>query len=548
MRFLRRHAGNGEADPWSTQRPLRLRIEEWDGESSFDSDDEVTRQSGLRFAPGAIDGLATHHQRLELPHGKRVVNGVIDSFKRLVERDDDAARRTFYRSLLAPIGPEDVDQILKRIMSGHYDRTAIRARALWLLDVAAHAAPAKLGLALLGVSGRSEDVDVLMLFARHDEFSLYSEVAASNLLPDPVDVWWKMAQNVNGWGKVQLVERLAQKVVNRPDIKAWLLRNGVANSVLDEYLALICARAGNLADALSGAEIDRPLLDGACRLVSALYLEGPTAGISEYEDGVVAIQRLVGHLGRQATTLDHLACISDTRRWLEWPGPAPLRPDIAALLHVSDEDFIKRSQDAWARRERLGWVPMVRSQLATECDAILAWPRWAEVVRSSLTADSSQAIRAFTLAPAIGLDVWDAGFARLEKDPLDQGWYYQLLQSRDPSRTGLVVAFAERSLPLDQIATGPKRELGLGPEFRAHSCLDFVLQEMKRPDVWSARLVAVGLRSPVTRNRNMAINALKSHPRTEWNEDLEAAVRLTLEDEPDPKVRASLASAKTAGQ
>jgi hypothetical protein len=140
-----------------------------------------------------------------MPDGKRAVDAVVDSFKRLVKSDDDAARRALYRSLLAPIGPEDVDQILERIASRGFDRAAVRDRARWMLEVSAHAAPAKVGLAILGISGRPEDTDLLVLFARHDEFTLYSAVAASNLLPDPVDVWWKMAQNVHGWGKVQLV-------------------------------------------------------------------------------------------------------------------------------------------------------------------------------------------------------------------------------------------------------------------------------------------------------------------------------------------------------
>jgi len=106
-----------------------------------------------------------------------------------------------------------------------------------------------------------------------------------------------------------------------------------------------------------------------------------------------------------------------------------------------------------------------------------------------------------------------------------------------------LLSFAERHLPLDAIAKGPKNDLGLGPEFKAHSCLDFVVQEMKRPDIWSPRLVAVALRSPLIRNRSMAINALKTHRRAEWSDELVHAVGRTLEDEPDPKLRESLASA-----
>ena len=94
MRFLRRGpSGNGHAAPWSGLRPLKERIEQWDGQSELKTDDDAEARDGLRFAPGAIDGLATHHQRLEMPDGKRAVDAVVDSFKRLVRSDDDAARR-----------------------------------------------------------------------------------------------------------------------------------------------------------------------------------------------------------------------------------------------------------------------------------------------------------------------------------------------------------------------------------------------------------------------------------------------------------------------
>jgi hypothetical protein len=100
-----------------------------------------------------------------------------------------------------------------------------------------------------------------------------------------------------------------------------------------------------------------------------------------------------------------------------------------------------------------------------------------------------------------------------------------------------VLAFAEEHLPLDRIATGPANEMGVGPEFKAHSCLDIVVPEMRREGVFSARLVSAALRSPVVRNRNMAVTALEQQPVEVWGPNLAQALDRSAREEPDAKLR-----------
>jgi hypothetical protein len=75
--------------------------------------------------------------------------------------------------------------------------------------------------------------------------------------------------------------------------------------------------------------------------------------------------------------------------------------------------------------------------------------------------------------------------------------------------------------------------MSLGPAYGAHRCLDFVVQEMRRESVFSPRLVASALRSPVVRNRKMAVAALENHPIEEWGASLIQALRRAASDEPD---------------
>ncbi len=114
------------------------------------------------------------------------------------------------------------------------------------------------------------------------------------------------------------------------------------------------------------------------------------------------------------------------------------------------------------------------------------------------------------------------------------------MRTDTPDRLARVVAFAEAHLPLDGIASGPADELGLGPAFQAHGCLDTLLQEMRRDGVYSPALVAAGLRSPVVRYRNMATYALVGRPVGEWSEEVVRAVERAVAEEPCDDVRERL--------
>lgn len=101
----------------------------------------------------------------------------------------------------------------------------------------------------------------------------------------------------------------------------------------------------------------------------------------------------------------------------------------------------------------------------------------------------------------------------------------------------MVIEFAEQNLDPAKIATGAANELGLGRGFEQHSCLDYVLQELRRFPARGANLIDAGLRSPVTRNRNMSVAVLAAWPRKDWPNGLEKSVKLAAKLEPDDGVR-----------
>jgi hypothetical protein len=64
-----------------------------------------------------------------------------------------------------------------------------------------------------------------------------------------------------------------------------------------------------------------------------------------------------------------------------------------------------------------------------------------------------------------------------------------------------------------------------------------VQQDLKRFPEKGWTLLRVGLQSPMTRNRNMALNALREWPRTVWPDDAEWLLRKAYQAEPNGDLR-----------
>jgi hypothetical protein len=102
-----------------------------------------------------------------------------------------------------------------------------------------------------------------------------------------------------------------------PEIRAWMLREGFRNDIMDEYLAGICAKTGRLHEALEPVEIDRDILDGAAGIIKALLSGGPADYVDDYREAPSAIGNYLRHVDQAANLdLEHLLCIARLMRFL----------------------------------------------------------------------------------------------------------------------------------------------------------------------------------------------------------------------------------------
>ena len=482
-----------------------------EGGDTLPDEERIAEGSKIRWAAGAMDGVATHHMGAgEDVEAVRSTVGLVVAFSRQPTAANKAA---LYRHVVTGHVVSIIDPVIEALVNegdiGH-DRLYELARSF--VTEAPDRGPVKLGIALLGLFRQPDDLELFQTLGRHDEFTLFCAVAIGNASEDHDEALWTLARNVTGWGRIHVVERLA--LTTDPAIKDWLLREGFRNSVMYEYLAGTCAKAGGLLAALSEDRVDRELLTGAGEIIQALIAGGPAGGIDDYEDARPVIESYLGHMATSAET-------------------------VSDFLHIhAIKGFLDEDVSLWATRYDAGWSAECRDRLRSECESILGRPEWADRVRSGLgSGDELVFDQADRAARALGIDTWDLHWRRLRQKPTDPGRWYHVMALCDEARIGEAVEFAEANLDLAGIATGAADELGLGRGFEQHSCLGYVFQELRRFPEKGGALIEAGFKSPVVRNRNMAAAALAGWPRGRWPCGLARSLGRAAECEPDEGVR-----------
>lgn len=307
----------------------------------------------VRWAAGARDGVGSHHAGQTGKAEKAVLSALAAASKAPSTRH----LKTLYSLLLQEGTLDFIDPVLSAIRSDpppYLDGTY--KIAMWLATQSPDREPVKFGIALLGIFNEVPS-DLLLALGRHDEFTLYAAVAlANNSSGEMRDmVLWRLAKQVNGWGRIHCVERLA--ATTHPDIKAWLLREGYRNSIMYEYLACACATGGDLAGALREKKPDAQLLKGAGDILVNLIGRGPAEDFSSYAEGAEATRLYVDHMTREAVV------------------------DLVHFLNLSRlKDFVDDADHDWTELEPLGWSQETRQSISDMTAEIIGRPDWTALV------------------------------------------------------------------------------------------------------------------------------------------------------------------------
>ncbi|MEV4535975.1 hypothetical protein AB0J82_19340 [Asanoa sp. NPDC049518] len=470
----------------------------------------------VKFAAGAWDGVVGHHVANT---ESELVDGLFAAITAAAASGFVARRRYahLYERAKSPALLSAIDPLLGRIRESGIDGVRLHAVAVRLATESAHRGPVKLGIALLGLFPADSHREILLTLGRHEEFTLYAAVALGNGQDDSDDDLWQLARQVRGWGRIHLVERLAD--TGRRDILDWILRDGFRNTVMDEYLAHLAASRCDLLAALSADDVDDELLRAAGDLLMALFRGGPTRDIHDYADGAAVTHIYLTLMQNRASNLQHLLAIGAIRDFVTGSEPSQGWPDG-------------------------GWDQAARSQFTSVCQQLIARPEWPPMAVDALESpDPVTSWRAERACAILEISTLHTLLRQLRAEPLESGKWFSAIRQADRQSIDDVIDLAVEVLPLDDVATGPGEELGLGPRWAAHQCLDFLVQDLdKWPGVgWP--LISASLSSPVIRNRNMAVRALAAWPRSTWPNDAESRLQQAISLEPEHDVKQRMTAA-----
>lgn len=519
--FSRRRTGSARfaSKPWQANRTAI-----YDFLSSFPADAKLPNaadtlpdhvefhagKEGPRWVSGGLDGAFGHHAGA----GEADAAGVIQVLARASAQPSSKTLDALYAELLRSSALSLADPLIQGLMATSIDPGNTFDIAHWLATRSPDREPVKFGIIMLGMF-RNLPVDELVTLGRHDKFTLYAAVALSNLADarQREDVLWKLARDVDGWGRIQVVERLSE--TQNPDIKAWLLRDGYRNAVMYEYLAYTCAVSGDLVGALREDRVDDALLLGAAGILRALIMCGPAEDMSDYAQGAEASRLYIAHVERQM--------------------PEDLH-HVLTLWFL--QSFASNETDDWPKLESHGWTPPVRQSIVASARNVLSHAHWRTLTNEQLQIDHNPSFwLAAEAAEKLGLDPWPI---RLERQRRGKDEWWHLMQTRDPVRVGLVLDLAREQLNLAALASGATREDGLGPEYAADQALDSITQELRDFPGLGADFVLTALQNRVIRNRFMALQALEAWTREHWPPETELLLSRALQTEPDEDARKAM--------
>lgn len=479
-------------------------------------DVEVQGDSGVRWAAGAMDGVASYHMgtQKQKTMAKRVASLIGD----VAKNGDTRAEASLVEILADESILGIIDDVIELLAnSGPPVEPHLHVLALNLCTRTNRRGAVKLGIALLGVMAIKKHEPIIQTLGKHDEFTLYAAVALSNMFEDSSEPMWELARSVDGWGRIQVVERLVP--TENEEIQRWLRLEGFRNSVMYEYLAHPAAVHGRLCEALAEDDLEQEELIAASEIISALITGdgAPAEGMGTYDDAAKTCDRFLQQVSKAEPQIQYF---------------------LTSNLII---DYVESDERETSEQIKYGWTEAMRSSVLESARAIVANSHWKELVLSALDSEDDMQFHDGNMAARhLDIDTYDKHWKRLVEKPSDSGRWFYVMQLANAERIGQIIDLAESEIPLDEIATGPSDELGLGLEYNSHSCLDFVLQDLGPYAGHGWPLIDAGLRSPVVRNRNMAINALEGWVESGLPLEATSALEKAVAIEPDSDIKERL--------
>lgn len=478
-------------------------------------DEKPTNENEVRWAPGLLDSMFGAQDSDE---SKLKAAELVKLLRHISEYGDKRSEAHFYQLITerdSIIGI--IDDFLERAINLSMPiNPYLFEFAKDLAFKTNHRNSVKVGVALIGICKDKSVINEIKTIGLHDEFTLFSIVAISNISNDIVNDFWEIAKKVDGWGKIHIVERLAKMELPNT-VKNWLIIDGYKNSIMYEYLAYTCAVNGDLHDVLKQDRVEISIFKASADIIAALIAGGPAEDISHYQFASILIENFVRHAKVQANDVSHFIVLNQVK------------------------DFLTDIQSDIAEQSKNGWTQDIISNCLIDIVEVLSNKNWSELAVLALNSSDNMTFwNGKQAAKMLNIDIWETVWQKLKVNPFESSLWYDVVHEAKPENADAVIEFATKVIPLKELATGPKDSLGLGPEFIKHQSLDYVITFLENYPLKGEPIILTALDSPVTRNRNMAIKVLCKWGKSNWSESILTKLEHLSEIEPNVSTKESI--------
>ncbi len=206
---------------------------------NFELPDEHTEDNGLKFAPGALDGIAFYHG-LEPSDEEKEFENLISAIKAASDGDKKSAFSYAYEFADKGIMLHHIDNMQKYLIDNEAELNAqnIAIFAIDLMYEGEKKEAVKLGLAILELFDTNQSEmykKPIRLLAKYDEFTLSAAFHMRNW-DNASQEMFEAVKCVHDWGRIHIVRMWEP---DNEEMEEWLIKNGVKNGVA-EYSGLDC--------------------------------------------------------------------------------------------------------------------------------------------------------------------------------------------------------------------------------------------------------------------------------------------------------------------
>ena len=447
---------------------------------------------GIVWADGAWDGVCIYHNRLETPDLMPMILVLRRGASHVFAHAKMALPEVFPDADHSMLAYVDAAQNWILDHSEELDATNLYLFARHLLFYAREMEEVKLALSLLEIIWNEKDEEARQAvreLAASDEFTLFATFAVNNWENKNEEIF-RMAQKAHGWGRIHAVASLEPTT---EEIRRWLLREGVENDVMPEYSALTVAEKIDLLNVVRTADRNSEDFVAAGRILAALIESdgGPVLGIEAY--------------GQEEALV---------RAYIDKARLAMPNEEIYRVLRIIKLHYAEEEDEAF-------------QTLAKEADAVLSSDSCLNYMRCK--AEQGENLR---LASQLGVDC-----AKEIKAAFRSDWrkHYAMLQFLDNQEDLMEMADFFLANVKNEDMLAPQNVLVGGMGNHAY---EIMLEKLAGYSQQEARLLRLGLRTPVIRSRLMTLKRLRV-----WKENgkiteaLQRAVDEWKKNETDQKMR-----------